>query len=137
MSVKFTDNSVKVRNNLESAVQSFLYEAGGELQAQIIRNSRTDTGQTKGSYKYKVIKDSNEMTVYVGSDYENAIWEEFGTGEYALNGDGRKGKWVYQSKKDDNFYTTTGKKPNRPMYKAFNSLKSKLKNRLKSVLKNL
>ena len=24
---------------------------------------------------------------------ENAIWEEFGTGEYALNGDGRKGKW--------------------------------------------
>lgn len=113
-----------------------LYQAGGELQAQTIRSSRADTGQTKGSYQYRVQEGSRESTVYIGSNLENAIWEEFGTGEYALKGDGRKGGWYIpeselspkaKSKmrkvigKDGKvYYFTRGKRPNRPMFKAFN-----------------
>ena len=101
MSVEFTDNTAKIKAALSEGVIGFLHEAGGEIQAQTQRNSRVDTGQTKGSYKYMVDEGKDESTVAVGSDLENAIWEEFGTGEYALHGDGRKSGWVYKS-------TTTG-----------------------------
>ena len=81
MSVEFTDNTAKIKAALSEGVIGFLHEAGGEIQAQTQRNSRVDTGQTKGSYKYMVDEGKDESTVAVGSDLENAIWEEFGTGE--------------------------------------------------------
>lgn len=52
MSVEFTDNTAKIKAALSEGVIGFLHEAGGEIQAQTQRNSRVDTGQTKGSYKY-------------------------------------------------------------------------------------
>ncbi len=93
-----------------------------------------DTGQTKGSYQYKVQEGSSESTVHVGSNLENAIWEEFGTGEYALHGDGRKGGWKYVDAKGKGHFTM-GKKPNRPLYNAFHALREKLKRRLEEILK--
>jgi len=132
MSVEFEDYRVKVKEAIDSAIEAFLYEAGGELQARIQRNSKVDTGQTKGSYQYKVNEAANECQV--GSDLENAIWEEFGTGEYALKGNGRKGGWVYKSQKDGKFYRTKGKKPRRPMERAFDSVKSKLIKRISEIL---
>lgn len=132
--VEYTDNSMRVKNALSAGVSAFLYEAGGELQAQTMRNSRVDTGQTKGSYQYKVQEETNAGTVYVGSNLENAVWEEFGTGEYALHGDGRKGGWAYKDAKG-NWHRTKGKTPKRPMFNAFNSLREKLKQRLEQILK--
>lgn len=131
--VEYTDNSMRVKNALSSGVSAFLYEAGGELQAQTMRNSRVDTGQTKGSYQYKVQEETNAGTVYVGSNLENAIWEEFGTGEYALHGDGQKSGWVYKDAKG-NWHRTKGKTPKKPMFNAFNSLREKLKRRLEQIL---
>lgn len=135
MGVEYTDNSAKVKTALSESVKAFLYEAGGELTAQTMRNSRVDTGYTKGSYQYKVEQGGGESTVYVGSNAQNAIWEEFGTGEYALNGNGRKTSWVYQNPRDGKFYRTNGKTPNRPLYRAFNTLKGKLRRRLEQILK--
>lgn len=37
----------------------------------------------------------NEKTVYVGTNADHAIYNEYGTGKYASNGNGRKGWWVY------------------------------------------
>ena len=54
----------------------------------------------------------------IGSSDQNAIWEEFGTGEHALQGNGRKGGWSYQDEKGDWHYTT-GKKPSRAFFKAY------------------
>lgn len=136
MSIEFTDNSVKVKENLKSSVVAFLYEVGGELQSQIRRNSRVDTSKTKESYDYVVDEGADSSTVYVGSNYENAIWEEFGTGEYALSG-GRKGGWVYKSPKTGKFVFTRGKSANRPMFKAFNSTKPKIERQLHNILSKL
>jgi hypothetical protein len=152
MSVEFKNNSMAVKKSISGAVSAYLQEAGGEVQAQTIRNSRVDTGQTKGSYQYKVQEESSKGTVYIGSSLENAIWEEFGTGEYALNGDGRKGGWYIPEEKlsakaksrmtkvygknGQVYYYTKGKKPNRPMYNAFNSTREKLKKRLEEILKS-
>lgn len=123
MSVEFTDNRIEVKGVLESAAIAFLNEAAGEVQSVAQRNSRVKTGQTRGSYEYQV--DENGLEAEVGSGLENAIWEEFGTGEYALNGDGRKGGWTYRDEKGE-YRHTFGKTPNRPLYNAFVATKDKI-----------
>ncbi len=133
MGIEFQDNRVRVKDAIDDAITAFLYEAGGELQAKTMRNSRVDTGQTKGSYQYQVNESANECQV--GSNLENAIWEEFGTGEYALKGNGRKGGWYYVDRHGKGHFTR-GKTPNRPMHNAFTSLKAKLIKRFGEILKN-
>lgn len=93
--VIFEDSSVKVKEALTEKAINFLDEVGGELRSRIQRKSRRKTSDTAGSYEYKV--DEGQLAVHVGSDYPNAIWEEFGTGEFASETGhvGRKGWWVY------------------------------------------
>jgi len=123
MSVQFEDFSIKVKDALESTALQFLEEAASEVESQAKRNSRVDTGQLKGSWKHIVDVDKHEATI--GSPLQNAIWEEFGTGEYAVNKDGRKGGWYYQ---DDvgKWHHTIGKQPNRTLQNAFDSKKGKI-----------
>ena len=151
--VVFEDYSVEVKNALKEKAISFLYEVGGEIRSLAQRNSRRKTSQTAGSYQYKV--DESGLAVHIGSDYWNAIYEEFGTGEHAINGDGRKGYWVYvdnggkpEAPKGGKNYTkeeairvcaylrkqglkayyTNGKTANRPLFKAFESTKPRIEN---------
>lgn len=65
MSIQFEDNRVQVKAAIDSAISAFLHEAGGEIQARTVRNSRTDTGQTKGSYEYKVNESAGNVRLEV------------------------------------------------------------------------
>ena len=118
--VEFVDNSARFIGKINDATEAALKEAAGEIEAAAKRNSRVDTGKTKGSYTNKI----SGNTAIIGSPLENAVWEEFGTGEYAIKG-GRKGSWVYKDAKG-NWYRTRGKKPNRPLQKAFDKVKPKI-----------
>lgn len=156
--VVFEDYSVEVKGAIKDKIISFLYEIGGELVSQTQRNSRRKTSKTAGSYEYKV--DEGKQAVHIGSDYENAIWEEFGTGEYAIHGDGRKGWWVYVEgssssgsssgksysspeearmavailrDKGLDAHMTRGKTANRPLFKAYKSSKSSIINRARTI----
>ena len=124
MSVVFKDYSKIVINKFKNNAVQWLEEASGELEAQTKRNTKVDTGKTKGSWEHRV--NESKMEAEVGSRYKNALWEEFGTGIYAINGDGRKTKWVYKNPKDNKFYATVGKKPRRALFNAYTSLKNKL-----------
>lgn len=135
MSVKFEDNSIKVKDALNDAVLHFLEEAAGELESQVKRNqTRVGTGQTKNAWTHKVDESAGEAVV--GNPLENSIWEEFGTGEYAVEGNGRKGGWTYQDDKGE-WHKTKGKTPLRPLETAFTANKEKIKKRLESILKGL
>jgi hypothetical protein len=132
MSIEFKDNSIEVKNRLNNLCMAWLDEAGGELTSQTQRNSKVDSGQTKGAWKYVV--DESKQTATIGNPLENALWEEFGTGEYALNGDGRKGGWSYKDEKGQWHYTK-GKHPRRMLFKAFTSLRKPLQQALETKLK--
>ena len=132
--VIFEDYSIQVMNAMDDKINAALEECAGELESQAKRNSRVDTGKTKNSFQHTVIDE--EHIAYIGSNYENAIWEEFGTGEYALEGNGRKGGWSYKDAKGD-WHFTHGKKPSRAFFKAFTSLKSKIINYIQNSLKGL
>lgn len=148
---EFEDNSVKILRALDEVGQQWLEDATRILHRQVVQNSRVDTGQTKSSWK-KVVEGDKGI---VGSTSENAIWEEFGTGHYAVNGDGKKGAWyvpvekvlgkkkptyngkvvIVYGKNGQAYYKTNGKKPNRALENAKNSTEKKIQKRLETLIK--
>ncbi len=150
--VEFKDNIAVVQGLLKETAIQFLNEVGGELTAQVQRNTKVDTGQLKGSWTY--IVDEANLKVIVGSPLQNAIWEEFGTGEYAKDGrntawfvpedaiKGGKSKPTYNGKVEivygkngKKFYKTNGKRPKRTLQTAYDKTKPKIERRLESLMK--
>lgn len=134
MSVEFQNFSIQVTEALEEKAVQFLEEAASEIESAAKRGSRVDSGQLKGSWNHQVDESAKEAKV--GSPLENAIWEEFGTGEYALHGDGRKGGWSYQDDSGD-WHHTMGKTPNRTLHNAFESKKAAIIRRAKQIFKGM
>ena len=165
MSVEFQDFSIKVRDGVEEALIAGLHEAAGELEARTKRNSRQGHKygdiQATALWKHKV--DEGALEASVGSPHEAGFWEEFGTGEHALNKDGRKGWWVYVEGQDSGTggksypnkeeaekaalflrrvkkleaYATNGIDPNRPLHRAFSSAKPVVQAIFEDKLKGL
>lgn len=136
MAIKFIDHTEEVKGVMADVALAVLEEAAGELESQVKRNTAVDTGQTKNSWQHRVSGSESEerYEAAVGSDYENAIWEEFGTGEYALNGNGRKGGWFYVDAKGDGHFTH-GKRPRRAFHNAYTSMKAKIINMIQDRFK--
>ena len=157
--VEFQDFSIKCKDALDDAVYQFLETAASELESQAIRNSDFSS-DVKNNWKHVVNESKKEATV--GNTLELAIWTEFGTGEYALKKNGRKGYWVYvkgnTSVKEANpgkartlqeakqavailrekgldAHYTKGQKPRRMLHNAFETKKAAIIRRAEQVLK--
>ena len=163
--VEFLDFSFRCTEAMEDALIAGLYEAAGEIEAKTIRNSRQGHKygdiQARELWKHRV--DEGKKEASIGSPYEAGYWEEFGTGEHASNGDGRKGWWVYGEGNDSgtggksyatkaeaeeaaeflrkvkglDAHATDGIEPNRPLHRAFTSGESVVKEILESKLRGM
>lgn len=132
MRFKFTDYAPKINAQMVKAAKQWLEEAGNEVESQVKRNTRVATGKTKGSFSHKV---SGEVCS-VGSNYENAIWEEYGTGIYAEQGGRTKVPWTYQDANGD-WHKTKGKRGTRALRKAFTSTRPKIKARAEQIFSQI
>jgi hypothetical protein len=165
MSVELQDFRIKVTEAIEEALIAGLHEAAGELEARTVRNSRQS--QTFGDIRATALwdhkVDEGKMEAFVGSPHEAGYWEEFGTGEHALNKDGRKGWWVYVEGQDSgtggkhhstkeeaekaarflrnvkklDAQVTNGIEPNRPLHRAFQSGKKAVQAIFEEKLKGM
>ena len=158
--VVFKDFSVQVKNAMNDRINAVLEEVAGELKSQVIRNTKVgkvNGGTTKNKWQH-VVDESNHEAV-IGNTEQTAIWLEFGTGEYALEGKGRKGGWyvmvgngrnqisqavvdaygfsVINGKDGKKYVKIRGMKPQRPLYKAFTSNKNAIIKRIQDSLKGL
>lgn len=156
--VEFEDYRLQVMEAMDDAVIQFLHEAASELKSQAQRKTsvgKVSGGKTKGNWKYVV--DESALKATVGNTEENAIWEELGTGEYALEGKGRTGGWyiligegegqipqsvvdayhmtVKYGKDGKKYAYTTGKKPKRMLHNAFVENKAKIIRRAEQILR--
>lgn len=160
--VEFIDNHLQVNRAIDDAVGAFLLEASAELVSAAARGSRVDSGHLKGSWAANV--DESKGEAVIGSPLENAIWEEFGTGEYAVEKKSPSGYWVYVKDSSDttsddkrigkryslekaklivammradglDAYYTNGKKPNHTLQKAFDKNKAKIIRRAEKIFK--
>lgn len=154
--VEFTDFSLKVEKAMDEAALKWLEESAIAIQSHAVRNSavgRVNGGKTKGQWKYVV--DAKKLEATVGNTEQNAIWEEFGTGEYALEGKGRKGGWyvligdgegqisqavvdaygmaVRYGKEGRRYAYIKGKKPKRTLHNAYEKKKASIIRRAKAI----
>ena len=161
--VEFQDFSFEVKEALNDTSIAWLYTTSEEIKSQAQRNCKTDyeegMKQLKGSYAAKVDESAGEAQV--GSPMEAAYWEEWGTGEYAAHGDGRKGWWIYipgqpsmgggqsystreeaeqmaayiKAKYGKTAVVTNGRRPNYTLENAFGAVKNPAIERLEQLLK--
>lgn len=97
MSVKFQDFSFSVKAELDDAAKAWLHTWGNEIASQARDNVQLDGDegvQLRKSYRADV--DEKNGVAMIGTPLESGYWEEYGTGEYAVHGDGRKGWWVWK-----------------------------------------
>lgn len=85
-----------------------------------------DQGNYLNSFFHKVIVDAKKVVGIVFNTAEYAPYIEFGTGELAEGGGGRKGGWVYFDAKTGSFRFTKGMRPRPIMRSALEENKSKL-----------
>lgn len=158
--IRFEGNAMQIINKMNDEFAVFLEEASGELEAQTKRNTpvgRVAGGGTKEKWTHEV--DEGNLEAVVGNTQETAIWIEFGTGDYALEGKGRKGGWwiligegsgmISQNVVDaygfkigygsngKKYAFTRGMKPKRPLYNAKESTKGKIQRRFQQICKEL
>lgn len=155
MSVKFEDYSVKVTEAMDGAIEEFLYKGSSVIQAAVQRNQRADTSGLRGKWDIKVDMAAKEATI--GNPEENAIWEEFGTGEHSEGSvGGRAGAWyvpvekatgkkkpsyngkviVVYGKNGQAFYKTNGKSATHAFQKAYDSKKKTVQKLAEKYLKD-
>lgn len=130
--IEFTNNAKVIKNLLNSECEQALTDCGQILKSNVRDLTRVKTGQTKRSFDYRFANKGSELEVKVGSPLENAIWEELGTGEYALEGNGRKGGWYYEDENGKGHFTH-GKTPSRALYYAIKNCKNAIKIRLGKI----
>lgn len=151
------DYTGKISANVEKVALQWLEDTAGELESATKRNSAVGQpgAPTKNSWKHQV--DAGKKEAVVGSPLANAVYEEYGTGEYALEGNGRKSPWyvpveevvgykrptyqgkviVVYGKGGKKYYKTDGKEPKQMLHRAWDSVTPKAKKRLQSLLKGV
>lgn len=160
MAVEFVDNSAKIKGVMEEVARAWLHETGNEVasKAKDTCTFSDDGGQLKGSYRADV--NAGKGVATIGTPLEQGWWEEWGTGEHAAHGDGRKGWWVYIEGKSDGeggkeyktkaeaergarflrvvkrlpAKVTNGREPNYTLEKAFKTQAPKMERRLQQML---
>ena len=93
--MKFVDNSKAAKRELERAAIRGLTKAAMLVESQAVLLVPVNTGGLRSSIGYQV--NESELVAYIGTNCEYAIYVEFGTGEFAENGNGRKGGWLYKT----------------------------------------
>ncbi len=151
--VEFENNILKVKAALDKTAERILIEAGTVIKSQAQQNTAVDSSHTKNAWSFVVNK--SEKSVTIGNSLENAVWEEYGTGEYALEGKGRKTVWyvpvelctgkkkpsyngevvIVYGKNKKAYYMTNGKKPRRMLHNAYHTKKSALIRRAQQLMK--
>lgn len=132
--MKFVDNSEAVKRELERAAIRGLIKASLLVEGQAVLLAPVDKGGLRDSIGYKV--DESELVAYVGTNCEYAIYVEFGTGEFAENGNGRKGGWVYKTPNGE-VHFTYGMPPQPYLRPAFRQNQKAIRDILADCLREL
>lgn len=126
----FKDNSMEGKERLKNAAAKWLLQACILVEGQAVLLAPVATSRLKQSIDY--IVDDDELVGYVGTNVDYAIYVEFGTGEFAENGNGRKGGWMYIDPSGEWFFTW-GIEPQPYLRPAFRQTKGQIEALAKSI----
>lgn len=104
--VSVKSNRAAVSGAVGAAISRALEICGGKAETYAKKKAPKDTGNLMNSITHAVAG----KTVTIGTAVKYAPYQEFGTGVYASNGQGRKTPWKYQDAKGV-WHKTSGNKP--------------------------
>ena len=112
--IKFGSRSLsnalkKYGEEVEREVKRIIFHTAYRIHGEAISLAPYDEGNLKGSIEVEIVDGGLTAVVRVTANY--AVWIEYGTGIYAVEGNGRKTPWTYYSTKLGRFVTTEGMKP--------------------------
>jgi HK97 gp10 family phage protein len=107
MAVKVINHSLKVKAEFAKNIEKALLAVSLYAEGEIKRMAAVDTGALRASITGEL---QGKTRVRIGSTLNYAVYQEFGTGIYAVNGNGRQTKWRYTNRHGKTF-TTRGNKP--------------------------
>ena len=96
----------KVHERMTAALEAIGNQAVSYAKSNITAAGRVDTGAMRNSISHIVQND----VCHVGTNVEYAIYNEYGTGIYAADGNGRKKPWAYEGA-DGAVHWTRGMRP--------------------------
>lgn len=102
---KFEDNSNIVKKAMDAASERAMEAATLYIEGQAKSLAAVSSGEMRDKIDHKVSKRDDNIIGTVGSPFMYAFYVEFGTGEFAENGAGRKGGWSYQDSSGEWFFT--------------------------------
>ena len=117
------------------AMTSAMQDACNIVESAAIDKAPRKTGALRRSIKSKVELTGNSIEGIVYSPLEYAPYQEFGTGLFAENGNGRKTGWAYEDEKTGEIIFTRGNRPHPFLRPAVNENKDKIINIIKGALK--
>lgn len=101
--IKMENNKDEILEALGEAVYDWLDAIGEDAADTAAKKAPVDTGELKNSISHAVIREDD--AVAIGTNVKYAVWHEFGTGQYAEGGGGRKKPWAYKDSKGKWHYT--------------------------------
>lgn len=157
MAVEFQDYSIQVKAELNNITKGWLRDWANEIASHAKDNTQMDGDQGVQLRKsYRADVDADAGVAQIGTPLESGYWEEYGTGEYAVHGDGRKGWWVWKegyqgsggkvlteqeakaiAARDPTIHATNGREPSYTLEKAFTQTKPKAIADLERLLRGM
>lgn len=122
----FKSNTRRVKSDMEQASLAGMEAALLMIQSAVKAGTPTMTSALKNSINRKIKQSGGRIEGQVGTPLMYGIYVEFGTGEFAQNGNGRKGGWVYQDPSGEWFFTW-GQAPQHFMRDGFRQNKNQVK----------
>ena len=98
-------------NKMPDRFESKMLDAAQFVEEVAKMKAPKDTGRLIGSIESKVERSGNTITGTVFTPVEYAPYQEFGTGLFAVNGDGRKTPWAYEDPRTGETVFTRGNRP--------------------------
>lgn len=96
----------KWEENIVKEAKRIVVGTAAIIQSEANSRVPSDTGYLKKSIEKDISHGGLEAKVTVDANY--AIYVEYGTGIYAVDGNGRKTSWVFYSEKYNQFFRTQG-----------------------------
>lgn len=128
----------KIRREAKTAVlKRAVTKACYIIHEDALRRTPVNTGRLRNSIAVDVKVKGTKVIGIVGTNVKYAPFVEFGTGIYAMNGQGRKTPWVYFANegKYKGFYWTRGQKPKKMLTGAFEMNKERIRQAMDRIIK--
>lgn len=117
------------------AMTRAMQDACNIVEGAAIDKAPKKTGALRRSITSKVELTGNSIEGIVFTPLEYAPYQEYGTGLFAENGNGRKTGWAYEDEKTGETIFTRGNRPHPFLRPAINENKDKIINIIKGALK--